>query len=107
MCSDVFLKVTECGKEFHAPIGLTVERLAVVQPFVGPQTVQGVEGLLAAVMGAFERFHFRVDADVYFQTVGRQESLAASGFRALEPVLAWDNYKVRFLRRNFGMISMK
>lgn len=63
---------------------LTVERLAIVQPLMGPQPVPRVECFLAAGFRTDIRLDFRVNSDVNLLTVGGKKRFGTAIFGAFE-----------------------
>lgn len=78
----MLLKVTQRGEKLGT--NLTIERLPVVQTFVGSQSIPGVERLPAGTVRTNEWLDFGVNADVDLLTVGCEESLTATILGAFE-----------------------
>lgn len=84
----MLLQVAERRKVLVAVVA--VERLTIVQPQMGTQTIPCVKGLLATVFWAFEGFLFRVHSNMNLQTVRGEEGFSTTVLGAFKAVFAWN-----------------
>lgn len=109
MCAEMFLQVWQCREKLAAM--RAVKRLSIMQSKMRSQTISSVEGFLATVFSAFERFdlsngkcliiwmsdcltnftHLRMNSHMNFQRVWSQKCFSAV-------VLAASKAKLAFMR---------